>query len=128
MKTALILRPDVVLRNATQHLFSKADIRSTMAEDCKHALHLLEKHPFTFVFMDYVQAEQNPFDLVRKMKNIQPNVLVLMASVNLDPVLVSKAKEVGVDRVLPKKLDIEDVQKSLIELEFFRESPENLVG
>lgn len=99
-----------------------------MAEDCKHALHLLEKHPFTFVFMDYVQAEQNPFDLVRKMKNIQPNVLVLMASVNLDPVLVSKAKEVGVDRVLPKKLDIEDVQKSLIELEFFRESPENLVG
>lgn len=63
------------------------------------------------IFSDYTMPEMNGFELISKIKKMNPNIVTVLCSGLGDTFDKKKLKDLGVDLLLPKPLKLEDMYK-----------------
>lgn len=79
-----------------------ADYEVTTSSLPKKAVEMVRKKKYSLVITDYKMPEMNGIEAVRAMKNLRPDMPILMLTAFLSTELVEEAQKEGVITVLSK--------------------------
>lgn len=81
------------------------------AQNADQALAYCEESPFDLVITDYIMPGQNGIALAAHIKKLYPKTVILMLTARNDDELYRQAKEIEIQRVLDKPVEINEIRK-----------------
>ncbi len=110
--TAMVVEDEKVANELLSSTFKNffADVKSCF--NGKEALEIYSKSAPDIVFVDIIMAEMDGIELSRKIREINPNQIIIVISASNDIEKISESIEVGVNSFIQKPIDT----KKIIEL------------
>jgi len=110
--TAMVVEDEKVANELLSSTFKNffADVKSCF--NGKEALEAYSKSTPDIVFVDIIMAEMDGIELSRKIREINPNQIIIVISASNDIEKISESIEVGVNSFIQKPIDT----KKIIEL------------
>jgi DNA-binding NtrC family response regulator len=103
----LIVDDDVALVRAYVRGLELAGHKVVGAADGWEVLHLLAARPFDVLISDVCMPDMTGVELAERMREVAPDVPVLLMTASLDPASYSKARDAGIVRYLRKPVPLE---------------------
>lgn len=99
------------------------------AETSEQAWQSWQPDAYTFVFIDADDHALEPFDLIRQIRKADPNIAIILLSINDDSTTVRRAVEAGCDLIIikPFQMDIVMTLMKIVTATALRTAPEVLV-
>lgn len=114
--TILIVEDDEINYMYLKEVLESFDYNTLRAENGKQAVDMCRNHTeIRFVLMDINMPEMNGYEATVSIKNINPNLPVIMQTAYSMPDNKRKAKDAGCDGFLSKPVKVQDLEK-LIDL------------
>lgn len=83
-------------------------------ENPLNALEHIKENNVDLMFVDYMMPEMNGIELIKKTKEVQPDiVLIMITAIADDPKLKNEALSLGVTDFLTKPFDMLDLQTKI---------------
>lgn len=117
-KTALIVDDSKTACIVLSRILKKYQVDAEFAYSAAAALELLQEHKPDIIFMDHTMPDMDGLETVKMLKS-NPNtatIPVMMFTARGGDVYVSQARALGAIDVLPKSLEVSDVEKALIKV------------
>ncbi len=110
--TAMVVEDEVAANEMLSSTFKSffADVAS--AFDGKQALEIAKKNKPDIIFVDIIMPEMDGIELSRKLREMNPNQIIIVISASNDIQKISESIEVGVNSFIQKPIDT----KKIIEL------------
>lgn len=110
--TALVVEDEGVANELLSSTFKNffSDVNS--AFNGKEALEMYEKYSPDVVFVDIIMPEMDGIELSRKIREMNPNQIIIVISASNDIQKISESIEIGVNSFIQKPIDT----KKIIEL------------
>jgi DNA-binding NtrC family response regulator len=105
----LIVDDDDGMRDTLLDILEEEGYRVALAEDGLTALDAIKSARFDLVLMDIVMPRMNGVEVLKHVKSIDEDVLVIMMTAYAGNDLIEQAMELGAYRVLRKPLDVTEV-------------------
>jgi len=103
----LVVDDSVETREYFQHLMAELGLPCSVAANGFEALEMIDQHkekPYNLIFIDWQMPHMNGVELSRKIKAVNPNIVIIMISVGEWRDIEKEAISVGVSRFIPKPL------------------------
>jgi len=110
--TAMVVEDEAVANELLSSTFKNFFSEVTSAFDGKEALKLYEEKAPDIVFVDIIMPEMDGIELSRRIKEMNPNQIVIVISASNDIQKISESIEIGVNSFIQKPIDT----KKIIEL------------
>ncbi len=110
--TAMVVEDEKVANELLSSTFKNFFSDVTSAFDGKEALRLYEENIPDIVFVDIIMPEMDGIELSRRIKEINPNQIIIVISASNDIQKISESIEIGVNSFIQKPIDT----KKIIEL------------
>ncbi len=110
--TAMVVEDEKVANELLSSTFKNFFSEVTSAFDGKEALAKFQEHEPDIVFVDIIMPEMDGIELSRRIKEINPNQIIIVISASNDIQKISESIEVGVNSFIQKPIDT----KKIIEL------------
>jgi len=110
--TAMVVEDETVANELLSSTFKNFFSDVTSAFNGKEALALYEQKRPDIVFVDIIMPEMDGIELSRKIREINPNQIVIIISASNDIQKISESIEIGVNSFIQKPIDT----KKIIEL------------
>lgn len=110
--TALVVEDETVANELLSSTFKNFFAEVSSALNGKDALALYEKNKPDIVFVDIVMPEMDGIELSRKIREMNPNQIIIVISASNDIQKISESVEIGVNSFIQKPIDT----KKIIEL------------
>ena len=116
MAQILIIDDDKLIRWSLKELFTKHNHQVHTASTAKEALILAEKSPYQLIFTDLELNQETRIDILPRIKDIQPNALIIILSALNQPKIEQQLGDLKVDAVIEKPFSGEDILNLVNEL------------
>lgn len=104
----LVVEDDPALQDLIQLVLAREGFQVFIASTVNQALHLIHNHPFQVVILDWMlPQDQSGISLIRRIKQNNPQTVVLMLTAKSLPQDVVMALDAGADDYLTKPFDVE---------------------
>jgi len=110
--TAMVVEDEVAANEMLSSTFKSFFADVTSAFDGKQALELTKKDKPDIIFVDIVMPEMDGIELSRRLREMNPNQIIIVISASNDIQKISESIEVGVNSFIQKPIDT----KKIIEL------------
>ncbi len=110
--TAMVVEDEAVANELLSSTFKNFFKEVTSAMNGKEALELYKQHKPDIVFVDIIMPEMDGIELARKIREINPQQMVVVISASNDIQKISETIEIGVNSFIQKPIDT----KKIIEL------------
>lgn len=110
--TAMVVEDEVSANEMLSSTFKSFFSDVTSAFDGKQALELAKKDKPDIIFVDIVMPEMDGIELSRRLREMNPNQIIIVISASNDIQKISESIEVGVNSFIQKPIDT----KKIIEL------------
>jgi len=110
--TAMVVEDEAVANELLSSTFKNFFKEVTSAFNGKEALELFKQKKPDIVFVDIIMPEMDGIELARKMREINPQQMVVVISASNDIQKISQTIEIGVNSFIQKPIDT----KKIIEL------------
>jgi len=110
--TALVVEDETVANELLSSTFKNFFAEVSSALNGKDALALYEKNKPDIVFVDIIMPEMDGIELSRKIREMNPNQIIIVISASNDIQKISESVEIGVNSFIQKPIDT----KKIIEL------------
>ncbi len=105
----LVVEDDETLRMVFQKALETKGYLSDLVEDGKDALEMVSKNNYLIVFLDIVMPESSGLDILLKLKEADPNLIVVMMTAENTMRNTVEAMRRGAYDYLPKPIDLDDI-------------------
>ncbi len=110
--TAMVVEDEAVANELLSSTFKNFFSEVTSAFNGKEALELFEKKQPDIIFVDIIMPEMDGIELSRKIREMNPNQIIIVISASNDIQKISESIEIGVNSFIQKPIDT----KKIIEL------------
>ena len=110
--TAMVVEDEGVANELLSSTFKNFFSDVTSAFNGKEALEMFERVKPDIVFVDIVMPEMDGIELSRKLREMNPNQIIIVISASNDIQKISESIEIGVNSFIQKPIDT----KKIIEL------------
>jgi len=110
--TAMVVEDEVTANEMLTSTFKSFFAEVTSAFDGEEALELVKKAKPDIVFVDVVMPKMDGIELSRRLREMNPNQIIIVISASNDIQKISESIEVGVNSFIQKPIDT----KKIIEL------------
>lgn len=110
--TAMVVEDEGVANELLSSTFKNFFSEVSSAFNGKEALEMFESLRPDIVFVDIVMPEMDGIELARKLREIDPNQIIIVISASNDIQKISESIEIGVNSFIQKPIDT----KKIIEL------------
>ena len=110
--SAMVVEDEGVANELLSSTFKNFFYDVTSAFNGKEALELFEKNRPDIIFVDIIMPEMDGIELSRKIREINPNQIIIVISASNDIQKISESIEIGVNSFIQKPIDT----KKIIEL------------
>ncbi len=110
--TAMVVEDEGVANELLSSTFKNFFSDVSSAFNGKEAIEMFEKLQPDIVFVDIVMPEMDGIELSRKLREINPNQIIIVISASNDIQKISESIEIGVNSFIQKPIDT----KKIIEL------------
>lgn len=110
--TAMVVEDEGVANELLSSTFKNFFSEVSSAFNGKEAIEMFEKLKPDIVFVDIVMPEMDGIELSRKLREINPNQIIIVISASNDIQKISESIEIGVNSFIQKPIDT----KKIIEL------------
>ena len=110
--TAMVVEDEAVANELLSSTFKNFFSSVSSAFNGKDALEMYKKTMPDIVFLDIIMPEMDGIELARKIREIEPNQIVIIISASNDIQKISESIEIGVNSFIQKPIDT----KKIIEL------------
>ncbi len=140
----LIVDDEQVVRDSLTHWFEEDNYKVLSAENAEAALKIFEKHKFDLILLDMKMPGMSGLDLLVKIKENDPDVIVILITAFASVTSAIKALKDGAYDYITKPIDPDElshiVEKALNQKKLFKENiqlkenieeivrPDNLIG
>lgn len=112
--SVLIVDDEPGMLETMSDILGSTGYRAAVVDEAKKAVELIEKVYFNVVLLDIVMPEMNGVDAYYKIKEISPDTkVIMMTGYGAEHPLVKKAIVSGVDELLHKPFDVDELMASL---------------
>ncbi len=101
----LFVEDEVDLLEIISDTLTKLELEYLTAKNGQEALNLLESNYIDIVVTDINMSVMNGLELIEVMKNLYPNIKVIIMSAHTDKEYIQKASDLGVKDYLIKPFD-----------------------
>ncbi|MGK5090381.1 PAS domain S-box protein [Deltaproteobacteria bacterium TL4] len=114
----LLVDDDTLVRNITQMMLRKLGYTVTSFSEGSKALAAFQAHPadFDLIMTDYTMPEMNGAQLSQHLRNLRPNVLILLSTGYMEILDEEEPETFGVDAVLIKPYQLPELSQRLRQL------------
>lgn len=109
MTRILIVDDEESIRQLLRQMLATKGYHCILADDAAQARRHLREKPFELVISDMNMSTESGLDLLRHVALEYPWTATMLMSGSLDPEIVQKAREAGVDQYLPKPFQFHDL-------------------
>lgn len=110
--TAMVVEDEAVANELLSSTFKNFFSDVTSAFNGKEALELFEQKKPDIIFVDIIMPEMDGIELSRKIREMNPNQIIIVISASNDIQKISESIEIGVNSFIQKPIDT----KKIIEL------------
>ena len=110
--TAMVVEDEGVANELLSSTFKNFFSEVSSAFNGKEALEMFERLQPDIIFVDIVMPEMDGIELSRKLREINPNQIIIVISASNDIQKISESIEIGVNSFIQKPIDT----KKIIEL------------
>jgi len=110
--TAMVVEDEGVANELLSSTFKNFFSEVTSAFNGKEALEMFERLEPDIIFVDIVMPEMDGIELSRKLREMNPNQIIIVISASNDIQKISESIEIGVNSFIQKPIDT----KKIIEL------------
>ncbi len=110
--TAMVVEDEVAANEMLSSTFKSFFSDVISAFDGKQALEMAKKNKPDIIFVDIVMPEMDGIELSRRLREMNPNQIIIVISASNDIQKISESIEVGVNSFIQKPIDT----KKIIEL------------
>ena len=112
MKRYILITDDIILNfEILKHYLKGLDKHFLWASNGVEALELVKSNPdIELIFMDYMMPVMDGIEATRNIRNINPDVPVILHSAFDDDEVIEKFRNAGCSDVLPKPIDKEKLK------------------
>ncbi len=110
--TAMVVEDEGVANELLSSTFKNFFSEVTSAFNGKEALEMFDKYKPDIVFVDIIMPEMDGIELSRKIRELNPNQIIIVISASNDIQKISESIEIGVNSFIQKPIDT----KKIIEL------------
>ena len=110
--TAMVVEDEITANEMLTSTFKSFFSEVTSAFDGKQALELVKKKQPDIIFVDVIMPEMDGIELSRRLREMNPNQIIIVISASNDIKKISESIEVGVNSFIQKPIDT----KKIIEL------------
>jgi len=112
--SVLIVDDEPGMLETMSDILSSTGYRAAVVSEAQKAVDLVKKVHFNVVLLDIVMPETNGVDAYYKIKEISPDTkVIMMTGYGAEHPLVKKAITIGVDELLHKPFDLDELMASL---------------
>lgn len=115
MSKLLIVDDEIDVREFAKRFFEKRGIDVSTASGGKEALEIISKDAPDLVLLDIQMEELSGIDVLKKLRDGQNNVKVIMVTGTEDPAIIDEANSLGVKGYVHKPLVLEELEKIVME-------------
>lgn len=113
------------------NFFNRRGYNVYSAGNAKDALAIVKKEKPELVLLDIKLPDLDGLEVLRRIKEVSPQIRVIMLTVRDDPDIIQKAKSLGADEFIKKPFDINYLEDVVIlkvaEMSKDRQSPQILI-
>jgi DNA-binding NtrC family response regulator len=109
----MIIDDEEEIRNFLENFFGGLGYKTLTAADLNQAVFILNRNQPDIVFLDIVLPGVNGIEILKLLKRINPNMIVVMMSGYATEAKAKSALELGALDYLNKPFDIEHVKNML---------------
>ena len=106
----LIVDDEQIICDSIKKPFSYIGFTVFTATTAKKALSIFEKNKPKIIFLDIVMPDVNGLDLLKKFKQSDPGVIVIMVTAKGDEATRQKALKAGADEFMSKPFSFDDLR------------------
>lgn len=114
MKHLLIVDDQPGIRLLLGEIFKTTEIMTTLASNGKEALEIVGEHHPDCVLLDMKMPGMNGVEVLREIRNLSPDAIVMMMTAYSEMELMMEADELGIDQHFTKPFDIFEVRDSVL--------------
>jgi DNA-binding NtrC family response regulator len=112
-KVIMIIDDEEEIRNFLESFFASLGYRTLTAADLNQAVFILNRHDPDIVFLDIVLPGVNGIEILKLLRRLNPNLIVVMMSGYATEAKAKSALELGALDYLNKPFDLEHVKSML---------------
>lgn len=114
-ETILLVDDEIMLLETLRHIFERKGYRVLVAGDGEEALNVYRDHPggIQLVFSDFGLPKFDGYELYLRLKALDPNVRVIIASGFVEPLVKERMIRDGILSVIQKPCRSEDLHRAL---------------
>jgi len=106
----LIVDDEQAICDSIKKPFSYIGFTVFTATTAKKALSIFEKNKPKIIFLDIIMPDVDGLDLLKKFKQLDPGVIVIMVTAKGDEETQKKAMELGADEYMTKPFSFDDLR------------------
>ena len=115
MSKLLIVDDEIDIREFAKKFFAKRGIDVFTASGGVEALKIIDENQPDLVLLDIQMEEINGIEVLKKLREAQNNIKVIMVTGAEDPKRINEANSLGVRGYVHKPLVLEELEKIVLE-------------
>lgn len=115
MSKLLIVDDEIDIREFAKKFFAKRGIDVFTASGGVEALKIIDENQPDLVLLDIQMEEINGIEVLKKLREAQNNIKVIMVTGAEDPKIINEANSLGVRGYVHKPLVLEELEKIVLE-------------
>ncbi len=113
LRAILVVDDEASVRGALEEIISREGFRAVTAASGEDGLTELRKRRFALVFLDLLLPGIDGIETLRRMQQLDPNVLVAIITGHADESIALEALSTGPLLLLRKPIGVQDIRKAL---------------
>ena len=112
-KRVLVIDDEADIVNFLEHFLKRFNIPSITSTSGNDALSLYDKDTIGFVFLDVTLKDTSGLDVLKGLKEADPEVNVIMLTGRTEKTIQEKAKKLGIVDYITKPLDLRELKEKI---------------
>ena len=114
MKHILIVDDQRGIRLLLEEVFKQVGMKTVLASNGREALEIVQKRQPDCILLDMKMPGMNGVEVLREVRNLFPQVLVMMMTAYSEIELIEEAENLGIDQHFTKPFDIFEVRDTVL--------------
>lgn len=108
-KTILIIDDEETIRESLQYVLSEEGYTCLAVSNGLEAEQIMQKEKTDLIILDYQSPKFNRIQMIEKLRNLNPDVLILVITSYSDSEMAYKSLYAGADNILLKPVDFDEL-------------------
>ncbi len=114
MKHILIVDDQRGIRLLLEEVFKQVGMKTVLASNGREALEIVQQRQPDCILLDMKMPGMNGVEVLREVRNLFPQVLVMMMTAYSEIELIEEAENLGIDQHFTKPFDIFEVRDTVL--------------